>query len=159
MISDIRVGQGFDIHRFGDDVDRSLILGGVEFAGERPLVGHSDADVPAHAITDALLSALQLGDLGERFPDTDPEWAGANSIEMLKAVASEVVSLGWTIRNASVAIVCEQPKIAPMREEMQRNLGAACAAPVTVTGRRAEGLGAIGRVEGIACWATVVVTR
>jgi 2-C-methyl-D-erythritol 2,4-cyclodiphosphate synthase len=140
-------------------VDRSLILGGVEFAGERPLVGHSDADVPAHAITDALLSALQLGDLGERFPDTDPEWAGANSIEMLKAVASEVVSLGWTIRNASVAIVCEQPKIAPMREEMQRNLGAACAAPVTVTGRRAEGLGAIGRVEGIACWATVVVTR
>jgi 2-C-methyl-D-erythritol 2,4-cyclodiphosphate synthase len=78
---------------------------------------------------------------------------------MLKAVASEVVSLGWTIRNASVAIVCEQPKIAPMREEMQRNLGAACAAPVTVTGRRAEGLGAIGRVEGIACWATVVVTR
>ena len=159
MISDIRVGQGFDIHRFGDDVDRSLILGGVEFAGERPLVGHSDADVPAHAITDALLSALQLGDLGERFPDTDPEWAGANSIEMLKAVASEVVSLGWTIRNASVAIVCEQPKIAPMREEMQRNLGAACAAPVTGTGRRAEGLGAIGRVEGIACWATVVVTR
>jgi len=159
MISDIRVGQGFDIHRFGDDADRSLILGGVEFLGERPLVGHSDADVPAHAITDALLSALQLGDLGERFPDTDPKWAGANSIEMLKAVASEVVSLGWTIRNASVAIVCEQPKIAPMREEMQRNLGAACAAPVTVTGRRAEGLGAIGRVEGIACWATVVVTR
>jgi len=159
MISDIRVGQGFDIHRFGDDADRSLILGGVEFLGERPLVGHSDADVPAHAITDSLLSALQLGDLGERFPDTDPKWAGANSIEMLKAVASEVVSLGWTIRNASVAIVCEQPKIAPMREEMQRNLGAACAAPVTVTGRRAEGLGAIGRVEGIACWATVVVTR
>ena len=159
MISDIRVGQGFDIHRFGDDADRSLILGGVEFLGERPLVGHSDADVPAHAITDALLSALQLGDLGERFPDTDPKWAGANSIEMLKAVASEVVSLGWTIRNASVAIVCEQPKIVPMREEMQRNLGAACAAPVTVTGRRAEGLGAIGRVEGIACWATVVVTR
>ena len=159
MISDIRVGQGFDIHRFGDDADRSLILGGVEFLGERPLVGHSDADVPAHAITDALLSALQLGDLGERFPDTDPEWAGANSIEMLKAVASEVVSLGWTIRNASVAIVCEQPKIAPMREDMQRNLGAACAAQVTVTGRRAEGLGAIGRVEGIACWATVVVTR
>jgi len=159
MISDIRVGQGFDIHRFGDDADRSLILGGVEFLGERPLVGHSDADVPAHAITDALLSALQLGDLGERFPDTDPKRAGANSIEMLKAVASEVVSLGWTIRNASVAIVCEQPKIVPMREEMQRNLGAACAAPVTVTGRRAEGLGAIGRVEGIACWATVVVTR
>ncbi len=159
MISDIRVGQGFDIHRFGDETDRPLILGGVEFPGERSLVGHSDADVPAHAITDALLSALQLGDLGERFPDTDPQWAGANSIEMLRAVASAVVSLGWTIRNASVAIVCELPKIAPVREEMQRNLGAACAAPVTVTGRRAEGLGAIGRSEGIACWASVVVTR
>ena len=159
MISDIRVGQGFDIHRFGDETDRPLILGGVEFPGERSLVGHSDADVPAHAITDALLSALQLGDLGERFPDTDPQWAGANSIEMLRAVASEVVSLGWAIRNASVAIVCELPKIAPVREEMQRNLGAACAAPVTVTGRRAEGLGAIGRSEGIACWASVVVTR
>jgi len=159
MISDIRVGQGFDIHRFGDETDRPLILGGVEFPGEWSLVGHSDADVPAHAITDALLSALQLGDLGERFPDTDPQWAGANSIEMLRAVVSEVVSLGWTIRNASVAIVCELPKIAPVREEMQRNLGAACAAPVTVTGRRAEGLGAIGRSEGIACWASVVVTR
>ena len=159
MISDIRVGQGFDIHRFGDETDRPLILGGVEFPGERSLVGHSDADVPAHAITDALLSALQLGDLGERFPDTDPQWAGANSIEMLRAVASEVVSLGWPIRNASVAIVCELPKIAPVREAMQRNLGAACAAPVTVTGRRAEGLGAIGRSEGIACWASVVVTR
>ena len=159
MISDIRVGQGFDIHRFGDETDRPLILGGVEFPGERSLVGHSDADVPAHAITDALLSALQLGDLGERFPDTDPQWAGANSIEMLRAVASEVVSLGWMIRNASVAIVCELPKIAPVREEMQRNLGAACAAPVTVTGRRAEGLGAIGRSEGIACWASVVVSR
>ena len=159
MISDIRVGQGFDIHRFGDETDRPLILGGVEFPGERSLVGHSDADVPAHAITDALLSALQLGDLGERFPDTDPRWAGANSIEMLRAVASEVVSLGWTMRNASAVIVCERPKIAPVREEMQRNLGAACAAPVTVTGRRAEGLGAIGRSEGIACWASVVVSR
>ena len=159
MISDIRVGQGFDIHRFGDETDRPLILGGVEFPGERSLVGHSDADVPAHAITDALLSALHLGDLGERFPDTDPQWAGANSIEMLRAVASEVVSLGWTIRNASVAIVCELPKIAPVKEEMQRNLGAACAAPVTVTGRRAEGLGAIGPSEGISCWSSEVVTR
>ena len=86
MISDIRVGQGFDIHRFGDETDRPHSRR-VEFPGERSLVGHSDADVPAHAITDALLSALQLGDLGERFPDTDPQWAGANSIEMLRAVA------------------------------------------------------------------------
>lgn len=158
-ISEVRVGQGFDVHRFGDDPDRVLVLGGVTFDGERPLVGHSDADVPAHAITDALLAAAGLGDLGQRFPDTDPQWAGANSLELLRTVAAEVRELGWTVGNASAAVVCERPKLASRRSEMQDNLSAACGAPVTVTGRRAEGLGAIGRVEGIACWATVVITR
>lgn len=158
-ISEVRVGQGFDVHRFGDDPDRVLVLGGVTFDGERPLVGHSDADVPAHAITDALLAAAGLGDLGQRFPDTDPQWAGANSLELLRTVAAEVRELGWTVGNASAAVVCERPKLAPRRSVMQDNLSAACGAPVTVTGRRAEGLGAIGRVEGIACWATVVITR
>lgn len=158
-ISDVRVGQGFDVHRFGDDPGRVLVLGGVEFVDERPLVGHSDADVPAHAITDALLAAAGLGDLGQRFPDTDPRWAGANSLMLLRAVADEVRELGWSIGNASAAVVCERPKLAPYRATMQENLSEACGAPVTVTGRRAEGLGAIGRVEGIACWATVVITR
>jgi 2-C-methyl-D-erythritol 2,4-cyclodiphosphate synthase len=158
-ISEVRVGQGFDVHRFGDDPDRVLVLGGVTFDGERPLVGHSDADVPAHAITDALLAAAGLGDLGQRFPDTDPQWAGAKSLELLRTVAAEVRELGWTVGNASAAVVCERPKLAPHRSEMQDHLSAACGAPVTVTGRRAEGLGAIGRVEGIACWATVVITR
>lgn len=159
MTTDIRVGQGFDIHRFDDDPERTLVLGGVQFPGERPLIGHSDADVPAHAITDALLAAAGLGDLGSRFPDTDAAWKDANSIEMLRSVADEVRSLGWTIGNASAAIVCEQPRIAPAREQMQAHLEVACGAPVTVTGRRAEGLGAIGRVEGIACWAVVVISR
>ena len=99
-IAEVRVGQGFDVHRFGDDPDRRLILGGVVFPGERPLVGHSDADVPAHAITDALLAAAGLGDLGSRFPDTDERWAGADSLAMLTTVADEVRGLGWTIGNA-----------------------------------------------------------
>ncbi|MDA2945293.1 MAG: 2-C-methyl-D-erythritol 2,4-cyclodiphosphate synthase [Actinomycetota bacterium] len=158
-ITEVRVGQGFDVHRFGVDPDRVLVLGGVTFVGERPLIGHSDADVPAHAIADALLAAAGLGDLGQRFPDTDPAWAGADSLELLRMVAAEVRDLGWTVGNASAAVVCERPKLAPHRTEMQANLSAACGAPVTVTGRRAEGLGAVGRVEGIACWATVVITR
>lgn len=158
-IGEVRVGQGFDVHRFGDDPDRRLILGGVVFQGERPLVGHSDADVPAHAITDALLAAAGLGDLGSRFPDTDERWAGADSLAMLTTVAEEIRGLGWTIGNASAAVVCERPKLAPHRDEMQERLSAAAGAPVTVTGRRAEGLGAIGRMEGIACWASVVITR
>ena len=158
-IAEVRVGQGFDVHRLGDDPDRTLILGGVVFPGERPLVGHSDADVPAHAITDALLAAAGLGDLGSRFPDTDERWAGADSLAMLTTVADEVRGLGWTIGNAWAAVVCERPKLAPQRDEMQERLSAAAGAPVTVTGRRAEGLGAIGRMEGIACWASVVITR
>lgn len=158
-IGEVRVGQGFDVHRFGDDPDRRLILGGVVFPGERPLVGHSDADVPAHAITDALLAAAGLGDLGSRFPDTDERWAGADSLAMLTAVADEIRGLGWTIGNASAAVVCERPKLAPHRDAMQERLSSAAGAPVTVTGRRAEGLGAIGRMEGIACWASVVITR
>jgi 2-C-methyl-D-erythritol 2,4-cyclodiphosphate synthase len=158
-ISEVRVGQGFDVHRFGDDPERRLVLGGVVFPDERPLVGHSDADVPAHAITDALLAAAGLGDLGSRFPDTDDQWAGADSLAMLATVAAEIRELGWTIGNASAAVVCERPKLAPHRAEMQERLGAAAGAPVTVTGRRAEGLGAIGRMEGIACWASVVITR
>ena len=158
-IAEVRVGQGFDVHRFAGDPDRTLILGGVVFPGERPLVGHSDADVPAHAITDALLAAAGLGDLGSRFPDTDERWAGADSLAMLTTVADEVRGLGWTIGNASAAVVCERPKLAPHRDEMQERLSAAAGAPVTVTGRRAEGLGAIGRMEGIACWASVVITR
>jgi 2-C-methyl-D-erythritol 2,4-cyclodiphosphate synthase len=158
-ITEVRVGQGFDVHRFGDDPDRRLVLGGVEFPDERPLIGHSDADVPAHAITDALLAAAGLGDLGTRFPDTDVRWAGADSLAMLASVAAEIRDLGWTIGNASAAVVCERPRLAPRRLEMQERLSAAAGAPVTVTGRRAEGLGAIGRMEGIACWASVVITR
>lgn len=153
----IRVGQGFDVHRFSDDASRPLVLGGCRFDGERGLAGHSDADVPAHAAADALLGAAGLGDLGEHFPDTDPRWADADSLELLAVVARLVREAGWSIGNVDVKVVCERPKLAPRRVEMEANLAQAAGAPVTVSGRRAEGLGAIGRVEGIAAWAVAVV--
>ena len=162
-LPEVRVGQGFDVYRFRDasaEADgRRLVLGGCAFDDEPALVGHSDADVPAHAIADALLSAAGLGDLGTLFPDTDPRWEGADSVALLAEVAAMVRADGWTIGNASVAVVCERPRIAPRRAEMESNLSEAIGAAVSLTGRRAEGLGAIGRVEGIAGFASVVILR
>jgi 2-C-methyl-D-erythritol 2,4-cyclodiphosphate synthase len=155
----VRVGQGFDIHAFSIDPDRALVLGGVVFPGERGLVGHSDADVIAHAAADALLGAAGLGDIGQHFPDTDPRWKGADSIGLLAAVAAMVREAGWTPGNVDCAVVCERPKLAPRRIEMEERLSTAVGAPVTLKGNRAEGLGALGRREGIACWAVAVVTR
>jgi 2-C-methyl-D-erythritol 2,4-cyclodiphosphate synthase len=154
----VRVGQGFDIHPFSEDPNRRLVLGGVTFDGEPGLHGHSDADAVAHAAADALLGAAALGDLGEHFPDTDPRWAGADSLRILEATAAMVRAAGWTIGNVDVAVVCERPRLAPQRTTMEARLTAAVGAPVTVKGRRAEGLGALGRREGIACWAVAVVT-
>lgn len=155
----IRVGQGFDVHRHVENPGRPLVLGGCVFVGAPGLAGHSDADVPAHAAADALLGAAGLGDLGSLFPDTDPQWAGADSIGLLAHVAELVRAQGWSIGNVDVKIVCERPKIAPRKDEMERNLSVAAGAPVTVSGRRAEGLGAIGRQEGIAAWAVAVIVR
>jgi 2-C-methyl-D-erythritol 2,4-cyclodiphosphate synthase len=158
---DIRVGQGFDIHRFADEPieGRVLILGGVSFPGERALVGHSDADVIAHAASDALLGAAGLGDIGQHYPDTDPAWRGADSLRILRDVALKVRDAGWRIGNVDCSVVCEQPKIAPVRDEMTRLLSEAAGAPVSVKGRRAEGLGALGRGEGIACFASAVIIK
>ena len=155
----IRVGQGFDVHRHSDDADRTLVLGGCRFDGERGLVGHSDADVPAHAAGDALLGAAGLGDLGTLFPDTDPQWKDADSLEILAGIADLVRDAGWSIGNVDVKVVCERPKLSPRKDEMQHNLSTAAGAPVTVSGRRAEGLGAIGRQEGIAAFAVAVISR
>lgn len=156
----MRVGQGFDIHRFEvEPTDRKLILGGVTFEGERGLVGHSDADVIAHAVADALLGAAGLGDIGEHFPDTDPRWSGADSIDILRRVVVTIGDHGFTVENVDCSVVCERPKLAPRRAEMQSILSGAAGAPVTVKGRRAEGLGALGRVEGIACWAVALVSK
>jgi len=154
----IRVGQGFDVHRISDDPDRVLVLGGCRFDGERGLIGHSDADVPAHAAADALLGAAGLGDIGQHFPDNDVSWRDADSLKILSEAADLVKAAGWTIGNVDVKVVCDRPKLATRRQEMERNLSAAAGAPVTVSGRRAEGLGALGRQEGIAALAVAVLT-
>ncbi len=155
----VRVGQGFDVHAFSGEPDRVLVLGGVVFDGEPGLVGHSDADVIAHACADALLGAAGLGDIGMHFPDTDPRWEGADSMALLRHVAAMLAEDGWRASNVDCAVVCERPKLAPMRDEMQRNLSAAVGAPVTVKGNRAEGLGALGRAEGVACFASALIHR
>lgn len=154
----VRVGQGFDVHAFTDAEDRPLVLGGVVFAGEAGLRGHSDADVVAHTCADALLGAAGLGDIGEHFPDTDPRWRGADSIELLREVAVRVRFAGWEPGNVDCSVVCERPRLAPRRDEMQQRLTEAVGAPVTVKGNRAEGLGAIGHAEGVACFAVAVVS-
>jgi 2-C-methyl-D-erythritol 2,4-cyclodiphosphate synthase len=154
----MRVGLGFDVHPFAE-VDRPLVLGGVMFEGERGLAGHSDSDVIAHAISDALLGAAGLGDIGMLFPDTDPQWAGADSLRLLAEVVRRVREGGWGIANVDCSVVLEAPKLAPKREAMQDALRAVVGADVTVKGKRAEGLGALGRREGIACWAVALLER
>lgn len=154
----LRVGNGFDVHAFVDDATRTLVLGGVAFPAERPLLGHSDADVVAHACAEALLGAAGLGDLGSHFPDTDAEWAGADSMRLLSEVVTMVHEAGWVPVNVDCSVVAERPKLAPARDEMQRRLSEVVGAPVTVKGRRAESLGALGRAEGIACFATALLS-
>lgn len=156
---DLRVGSGFDVHPFSADPARVLVLGGVSIAGARGLVGHSDADVIAHACAEALLGAAGMGDLGSWFPDTDPTYAGADSVQLLRKVAVELQRGGWSAINIDCSVVCEEPKLAPHRDEMQRRLSGAVGAPVSVKGRRAEGMGALGRREGIACWAVALISR
>lgn len=154
----MRIGNGFDVHRFSEDPGRALVLGGVRFDGEPGLVGHSDADVVAHAVAEALLGAAGLDDLGSHFPDTDDRWRGADSIELLAEVVRLVRLDGWDPVNVDCSVVAERPKLAPRRGEMQGVLSTTVGAPVTVKGRRAEGLGAVGRSEGIVCLATALVS-
>jgi 2-C-methyl-D-erythritol 2,4-cyclodiphosphate synthase len=159
MTSAMRVGHGFDTHRFSDDPERALILGGVQFEGAPGLVGHSDGDAVAHAVIDALLSAAGLGDIGVLFPDTDDAWAGADSIGLLADAVAQLTGAGWRVVNADCTVVAEAPRIAPQREEMQARLSDVVGAPVTVKGKRAEALGALGRGEGLACWAVALIER
>ena len=159
-MSAMRVGQGFDVHPFAaDGDDRPLVLGGVRFEGERGLAGHSDADVVAHAVTDALLGAAGLGDIGRHFPDDDPAWEGADSIDMLESAVLQLRAIGWEPGNVDVTVVLEAPKLAPHRDLIEKRLSGVVGAPVTVKAKRAEGLGPIGRGEGIACWAVALVTE
>jgi len=153
----IRVGQGLDLHPYSDDPERPLVLGGVTFPGERGLAGHSDADVVAHAVTDALLGAAGLGDIGQHFPDTDPALAGADSLELLRRAVADVRAAGWAPANVDCTVVLDRPKLAPVKAELERNLSEAVGAPVTVKGKRSEGIGALGRGEGALCLAVALV--
>ncbi len=147
-----RVGIGYDSHRL--DEGETLILGGVEIEHERGLAGHSDADVLTHAVIDALLGASGLGDLGELFPPEEERWRDADSLDLLAVVVGRLP--GPTI-NVDATLICEQPRIAPHRAEMQARLGEVLSAPVSVKATTNEGMGAIGRGEGIACIAVAMV--
>jgi len=156
---DLRVGQGFDVHRFSGDPGRPLVLGGVVLPGAPGLAGHSDADVVSHALAEALLGAAGLGDLGGRFPAEDPAWAGADSLDLLARVVAMVGGEGFGVVNGDCTVVCERPRLAEHTDEMGRILGDVVEAPVSVKAKRAEGLGALGRVEGIACMAVALLAR
>jgi 2-C-methyl-D-erythritol 2,4-cyclodiphosphate synthase len=151
------VGQGFDVHPFSQDAARPLVLGGVVFPGERGLTGHSDADVVAHALADALLGAAGLGDIGTHFPDSDPDLAGADSLALLAQVVARLADHGYRVVNADCTVVLEAPKLAPLRLVMEQRLGDVIGAPVSVKAKRAEGLGALGRAEGVACFAVALL--
>jgi 2-C-methyl-D-erythritol 2,4-cyclodiphosphate synthase len=155
-----RAGVGYDSHRFAPG--GPLRLGGVDIPSEVHLTGHSDGDAVAHAITDAVLGAAGAGDIGEMFSDRDPANRGRDSLDMLRQAVSRIRALGWTVANADVSVVTEQPKIAAHREAMCAALAQALEterAAVSVKGKTNEGMGWIGRGEGLACIAIVTLAR
>jgi 2-C-methyl-D-erythritol 2,4-cyclodiphosphate synthase len=161
-----RVGLGFDVHPFGDTPP--LVLGGVTIAGAPRLAGHSDGDAVAHAVADALLGPAGLPDLGTMFPDSDESLRGADSLALLAHVVRKIADDGWWIDNVDIVIAAETPRLAPHMQEMAEKLTAVLAPAkepmgrgihVSVRPKRAEGLGAIGRAEGIAVWAVALLSR
>lgn len=156
----IRIGHGYDVHRLVED--RKLILGGVEIPFERGLLGHSDADVLLHAISDALLGAVALGDIGKHFPDTDPRYAGADSMLLLKEVVRLVRNEGYQVGNLDATILCQRPKLARFIAAMRENIAAYCEIPVSDVSVKAtteEKLGFTGSGEGIAVHAVALLER
>lgn len=154
----VRTGIGYDSHRFAPP--GPLVLGGVSIPGDAHLEGHSDGDAVAHAITDAILGAAALGDIGEMFSDTDPANRGRDSIEMLRSAVSRVRQAGFAVQNVDVVVVAEHPRIAPHREAMRRRIADAVGidpANVSMKGKSNEGMGWIGRAEGIGCIAVATI--
>lgn len=160
VVSPLRIGLGYDVHAFAQG--RKLILGGVEIPHHQGLDGHSDADVLAHAVSDALLGAVRGGDIGKLFPDTDPAYKGADSLKLLSAVAALVREKGYEIVDIDCVIAAQAPKLSPHREAMRENLAAAAGIPVESIGVKAtttEWLGFEGREEGISAQAVALVQR
>jgi 2-C-methyl-D-erythritol 2,4-cyclodiphosphate synthase len=159
-VSELRVGIGVDAHAFAEGVP--LVLGGVEIESARGLAGHSDGDVIAHALIDALLGAAGLGDIGSLFPSGDPAWEGASSLDLLRRAADDVRAAGWEVVNADCVLVGEEPRIAPMRDEMRRRLAEAIgvdAEKVNVRATTTDRLGFTGRAEGLAAQAVALVRQ
>lgn len=154
----MRIGHGYDVHRFAKG--RKLILGGVEIPFEAGLLGHSDADVLLHAISDALLGAAALGDIGLLFPDTDPQYEGADSIQLLRQVCRTVREAGFEIENVDATVLAQQPKLRPYIDDMRAMISAALGIDidcVSVKATTEEGLGFTGRKEGIAAHAVCLL--
>ena len=154
----MRVGIGYDVHKLVEN--RKLILGGVEIPFEKGLLGHSDADVLLHAISDAVLGAIAEGDIGRHFPDTDPKWKGANSLDLLRYVIDLAKQKGFEVNNIDSTIVCQRPKLAGFIPKMVENIAATVHIPkvrVNVKATTTEGLGFTGTGEGIAAYAVATV--
>lgn len=160
MIADIRIGHGYDVHRLV--VDRKLILGGVEIPHETGLLGHSDADVLTHAVMDALLGARALGDIGKHFPDTDPQYKGADSIALARHVRELVCCDGWEIGNLDVTVIAQAPKLAPHIPQMRQNLADCLQIPIdrlNIKATTEEKLGFTGEKLGIATHAVCLLVK
>jgi 2-C-methyl-D-erythritol 2,4-cyclodiphosphate synthase len=156
----IRIGQGFDVHAFGDG--DHVMLGGVRVPHDRGVVAHSDGDVVIHALCDALLGALALGDIGRHFPPSDPQWKDADSLAFLRHCDGLVRARGWVVGNADVTVICERPKVGPHAEAMRRALADAMEVgidAVSVKATTTETLGFSGRGEGIAAQAACLLVR
>jgi len=158
----MRVGIGYDSHAFGKKKARRLILGGVEIPHDRGLEGHSDADAVAHAVTDALLGAAGLGDIGRMFPNDDPRWKDADSLQLLNQAFLKVVEAGFQFVHADVTIIAERPKLAPHVDAMEAKIAEALLAGpahVSIKAKTNEGMGWIGRGEGIAVFAVATLAQ
>ena len=156
----LRIGHGYDAHRFADN--RRLIIGGIEIPHTRGLDGHSDADVLTHAVMDALLGALALGDIGSLFPDSDPAYAGADSVALLVRVADLISAQGWRVGNIDATVIAQAPKIKPYIEQMRARSAKACGArpeDVSVKATTEEHMGFTGREEGIRAHAVCLLER
>jgi 2-C-methyl-D-erythritol 2,4-cyclodiphosphate synthase len=157
---ELRVGIGLDAHAFSDDA--ALVLGGVDFPADRGLAGHSDGDVVAHALIDAVLGAAGLGDIGELFPSSDPQWVDASSIRLLQRAYQVVRGAGWELVNADCVLIGEEPRIAPVRDAMRARLAGSMGVDldrVTVRATTTDELGFTGRGEGLAAQAVALLRR
>lgn len=156
----MRIGMGYDVHAFA--ADRALVLGGIDIPHDRGLLGHSDADVLTHALMDAILGAMRAGDIGAHFPDTDPAYAGASSVALLESVVRLMREEGFTFVDADITLALEHPKMSGYRDMIRQELANRIGVAIDCIGLKAtttEGLGFVGRQEGVAAWAVVLLEQ